>query len=72
MSTQERDACNEVATMEESEKANGEQPATDKQRNFIRYLVGGSNITKTQASGIIDLLKGEQEETSDSEESQEE
>jgi|GEM_PF-4672615 len=40
-----------------AEYENGGQPATDKQRNYIKFLVDTADITKRQASTVIEILK---------------
>lgn len=47
----------EVRQMEEEcESGNGAQPATDKQRNYIRYLAQSVELTKSEASDVINKL----------------
>ena len=45
--------------MTEYENDGGEQPATPKQRNYIRYLAGEVALTRAEASKIISQLKKE-------------
>jgi len=48
------------------------QPATEKQRNYIRFLVDTADITKGQASTVIEILKQQVEDaTSEHDESEE-
>ncbi len=42
----------------ENENGNGELPATDRQRSYIRFLVRTAELSKAEASKLIDSLKG--------------